>query len=267
MLDISNFKKSTYYYNRKPKQEKYSVEKGEISVIHKKSGKSYGYRRITCIMRQNGYVINHKTVQKLMKEQGIQGKYAKKKFRVNKEEQGDIKENLLNREFTSIEPREKLTTDVTEFKVNNTKIYLSPVIDMYNGEIVSYAISETPNMEMVKEMLNKLWGNGIPKGALLHSDQGSIYTSKAYQRILQEHGIRQSMSRKGNCYDNSVIENFFGIMKREMYNGERYNSPEELKQEIERYISYYNNDRISLKLNGLSPVQYRAEYEKTHLKQ
>ena len=217
-------------------------------------------------MRQNGYVINHKTVQKLMKELHIQGKYAKRKFLINKEELGKIKKNILNREFISTGPREKLTTDVTELKVKNKRIYLSPVIDIYNGEVVSYAYSEAPNTELVKEMLNKLWLQNIPRGAMIHSDQGSIYTSIAYQKVLQEHGIKQSMSRRGNCYDNSVIENFFGILKREMYNGERYESLEELKEALDRYIDYYNNERISLKLKGLGPVQYRAEYKKNNLK-
>lgn len=242
------------------------MERQEILAIHTKNKGRYGYRRITCIMRQKGYVINHKTVQKLMKELHIQGKYAKKKFKINKEEQGDIKENILNREFVSSRPKEKLTTDVTELKVKNRRMYLSSVIDIYNGEIVSYSCSETPNAELVKDMLDKLWKRDIPEGAMLHSDQGSIYTSKGYQRILREHGIKQSMSRRGNCYDNSKIENFFGTLKREMYNGEEYNNAEELKEAVDRYIEYYNNERISLKLKGLSPVQYRTQYEKSEIK-
>ena len=256
-------KRSTYYNQNKPKEDKHAEEKQKILAIYRRHKKRAGYRRITQRMRQSGYKINHKTVLKLMRELHIQGKHAPKKFKVQKEEQGDIKENILNRDFSSEKPMEKIATDVTEMRVKGQKLYLSAAIDMFNGEIISYSYSMTPNTEMVKEMLDKIWEKGISKGAILHSDQGSIYTSKEYQRILKEKGIRQSMSRRGNCYDNSRIENLFGIMKREMYNGEEYNSIEELKQAIDQYIDYYNNERISLKLKGLSPVQYRAEYERT----
>lgn len=263
LLEVCDLKRSTYYYNlNKEPKERHEVEKAKILAVYRRHKKIYGYRRITLWMHDNGYTINHKTVYKLMKELHIQGKHAPKKFRPNKEEQGDIKKNILNREFSSNKPKEKMTTDTTVFKVNGKLLYFSPVLDMHNGEILSYEYSETQNLELVRKMLDKLWKLNVPEGAILHSDQGSIYTSKAYQKMLKDHGVRQSMSRKGNCYDNSVMENFFGTMKREMYNGEKFENIEELKKAIDKYIDYYNNERIRLTLNGLSPVQYRTEYEK-----
>ena len=146
----------------------------------------------------------------------------------------------------------------SEFKVCNDKVYLSPVMDLYNREIVSYSISLSPNVQQIREMLDGLFKK-LPANAkpLFHSDQGWQYQHSEYQRLLSEHNIVQSMSRKGNCLDNSVMENFFGLLKQEIYYGVVYYSYEELKSEIERFIKYYNEKRIKEKLGWMSPVQYR----------
>ena len=190
----------------------------------------------------------------------MKGKQRKNdKYHSYKGEVGNIANNLLNREFTASKPFEKLTTDVTQFRVCNEKVYLSPVMDLFNREIISYSISLSPNLSQVREMLNGLFKR-LPKNArpIFHSDQGWQYQHAEYQRLLREHNITQSMSRKGNCMDNGAMENFFGRLKVEMFYGEKFESVNAFIDELKKYIHYYNNERISTKLKGMSPVQYRA---------
>ena len=253
--------RSTYYYYLKnPITDKYEVEKKEITAIFTEHKERYGYRRILAIMRNRGYEINHKTVQKLMKSLGLKGKQRKNdKYHSYKGQVGKVADNLLNREFSANKPFEKLTTDVTQFKVCNEKVYLSPVMDLFNREIISYSISLHPDLWQVREMLSGLFEK-LPENAtpLFHSDQGWQYQHSEYQRLLKEHHIIQSMSRKGNCMDNGAMENFFGRLKVEMFYGEKFESVNAFIDELEHYIDYYNNERISLKLKGMSPVQYRT---------
>lgn len=259
-MKLANLARSTYYYHCKERQDKYIVEKQEILQIYTDNKGRYGRRRIYAVLREKGYVINHKTVDKLMKCLNIQGKQRKSKYKSYKGEVGKVAPNILNRNFNTTKPYEKLVTDVTEFAVCDDKVYLSPILDLYNREIVSYSISLSPNFEQTREMLDGLFEKqpqeSIP---ILHFDQGWQYQMKEFQRLLKEHNIIQSMSRKGNCLDNAAMENFFGRLKVEMYNGEKFNSVDEFIEKLKEYIDYYNNDRISLKLKGLSPVQYRTQ--------
>ena len=187
-----------------------------------------------------------------------------KKYRSYKGEQGKIAPNLLNRNFHSNKPLYKLVTDVTEFSLFGQKRYLSPVLDLFNGEIVCYTLYERPVLDMVIEMERELVRHkGIAEGAILHSDQGWQYQHKSYQQILTDNGIRQSMSRKGNCLDNSVMENFFGLLKSELLYLRDFKSIEEFEKELHQYISYYNKVRIKSRLCGKSPIQYRKSYEKS----
>ena len=261
MLQLSGLARSTFYYYLKHlNTDKYECEKQEIQKIYNLNKGRYGYRRITIIMRNKGYVINHKTVQKLMNNLGLKGKQRKNdKYHSYKGEVGKVADNLLKRNFHAYKPFEKLTTDVTEFKIGDVKVYLSPVLDMFNREIISYSISTSPNLHQIRDMLNGLFAK-LPDDArpLFHSDQGWQYQHAEYQHLLAEHNITQSMSRKGNCMDNGIMENFFGRLKVEMYYGEKFESPRGFIEKLEEYIHYYNNERISLKLKGMSPVQYRA---------
>ena len=212
------------------------------------------------VLRSKGYTINHKTVLKLMNILGLKGKQRKNdKYHSYKGEIGKIADNLLKRDFYAAKPFEKLTTDVTQFKVCGEKVYLSPVMDLYNREIISYSISLSPNLEQIRDMLSSLFEK-LPADAapIFHSDQGWQYQHNEYQRLLTEHNIKQSMSRKGNCMDNGAMENFFGRLKVEMYYGEKFESVNTFIDELKRYIHYYNNDRISIKLKGMSPIQYRT---------
>lgn len=230
-----------------------------MAIYHENQGR-YGYRRITLELRNRGYCINHKTVQRLMKELHLKCMVRIKKYRSYKGEIGKIAPNLIQRDFKADAPNQKWTTDITEFALFGTKLYLSPILDMYNGEIISYSISERPVLGQVMDMLDKAFDK-IPDntGLIFHSDQGWQYQHKQYQQRLKEKGIRQSMSRKGNCLDNSVMENFFGLLKSELLYLREFCSIEEFKVELEKYIDYYNNKRIKSKLKGLSPVQYRIQ--------
>jgi putative transposase len=261
LLEYSKLPRSTfYYYLKQSKQDKYSVEKVKIQQLFLDNKQRYGYRRITALLRLKGIILNHKTVLKLMKSLNLKGKTRKnEKYHSYKGDVGKVAENLLQRDFTASKPFEKLTTDVTQFNVCDDKVYLSPVMDLYNREIISYSISLSPNLEQIREMLDGLFER-LPNGAMpiFHSDQGWQYQHSEYQRQLKEHNIIQSMSRKGNCMDNGAMENFFGRLKVEMFYGEKFQTVEEFVHCLEQYITYYNNERISLKLKGMSPVQYRT---------
>ena len=152
-----------------------------------------------------------------MKELGLVCRVRMKKYRSYKGEVGRIAPNLLNRDFHADKPNQKWVTDVTEFSLFGEKLYLSPILDLHSSDLVSYTISERPVLRMVTSMLDQAFAK-IPDGTdlILHSDQGWQYQHKQYQRMLREKGIRQSMSRKGNCLDNAVIENFFGLLKSEL---------------------------------------------------
>jgi putative transposase len=263
LLNCLNMARSSFYYYLKQteKKDKYSDVKEMIQKIYNKHKGRFGYRRIELILRQQGQIINHKTVFRLMKLLNLKSVIRLKKYKSYKGEQGKIAPNLLNRTFKAEKPNQKWATDVTEFNVSGKKLYLSPIIDLYNQEIVSYELSESPNFKNVMVMLDKAFKKvNIKEPLLLHSDQGWQYQMKQYQHSLQKNRITQSMSRKGNCLDNAVIENFFGIIKSELFYLKKYDSIEQLKKEINQYINYYNYDRIKLNLKGMSPIQYRAHY-------
>ena len=222
MLLLSGLPRSTfYYYVHHPKEERYEQEKVEIQNIYQENKCRYGYRRILVEMLKKGYKINHKTILKLMKSLGLKGKQRKNgKYHSYKGTIGKVADNLLDRDFEANHPFEKITTDVTQFNVCNEKVYLSPVLDLFNNEVISYSISRSPNLWQIREMLNGLFAK-LPADAtpILHSDQGWQYQHAEYQRLLSEHNIRQSMSRKGNCMDNGAMETFFGRRKVEMFYG------------------------------------------------
>ena len=231
------------------------------TIFHKHKGR-YGYRRITLELRNENRLINHKTVKKLMDELGLKSEVRKVRYRSYKGEVGKTAPNIIDRDFVADRPYQKLATDVTQATVGGRKIYLSPILDMCDGEILSYTITETPNLEMVMSMLNQMYERiDLPEGVILHSDQGWHYQHAAYQKSLQKHHIIQSMSRKGNCLDNAMMENFFGLMKSELLYPGKYTSAEVFKKDLIEYIDYYNNKRIKLRLNGMSPIQYRTQFQ------
>lgn len=262
LLQFARIPRSTFYYYLKQmnKPDKYEKVKDVIKEIYQANKGRYGYRRITMELRNRGYGLNHKTVLKLMKECNIKCQVRIRKYRSYKGEVGKVAPNVLQRNFKAEKPNQKWVTDITEFSLFGTKLYLSPILDLFNGEIISYNISERPIFHQVMDMVDKAFSK-IPDNTnlIFHSDQGWQYQMKSYQYRLQQKGIIQSMSRKGNCLDNSVMENFFGLLKSELLYLQEFNSIEHFRKELEEYIGYYNNKRIKCKLKGLSPVEYRIQ--------
>ena len=262
LLSIAQLPRATFYYHlkRMVRTDKYEAAKAEITAIYHENKGRYGYRRITAELHNRKYSLNHKTVQRLMKELGLVCHVRMKKYRSYKGEIGKIAPNLLNRDFHAGQPNQKWVTDVTEFSLFGEKLYLSPILDLCSSDLVSYTISDRPVLSMVTSMLDKAFEK-IPDGTnlILHSDQGWQYQHKQYQQMLREKGIRQSMSRKGNCLDNAVVENFFGLLKSELLYLQEFESMEHFKQELIEYLDYYNNRRIKAKLKGLPPAIYRQQ--------
>ncbi len=260
LLEIAQLPRATFYYHRKRigQEDKYAQAKEEITIIFHENKGRYGYRRITKELHNRKFPLNHKTVQRLMKNLGLVCHVRMKKYRSYKGEVGKIAPNLLNRDFHAEKPNQKWVTDVTEFSLFGEKLYLSPILDLCSSDLVSYTISDRPVLGMVTTMLDKAFEK-LPDGTqlILHSDQGWQYQHKQYQRMLQKKGIRQSMSRKGNCLDNAVIENFFGLLKSELLYLQEFRSMEHFKQELVEYLDYYNNRRIKAKLKGLPPALHR----------
>lgn len=263
LLNQTNMARSNFYYHQKKTKsaDKYQEIKELIKSIYYKHKGRYGYRRITDEINSKGIIINHKTVLRLMKFLGLKSLIRVKKYKSYKGEQGRIAPNLLERKFKAEAPNQKWATDITEFNVSGQKLYLSPIIDLFNQEIISYELTERPVFNQVVMMLNKAFKK-IPGNTnlILHSDQGWQYQMKRYQNQLKEKGIIQSMSRKGNCLDNAIIENFFGVLKSELFYLNKYKSVSHLKKEIDVYIKYYNNERSKSNLNKMSPIQYRTHY-------
>ena len=263
LLNQTNMARSSFYYHKKQSElpDKYFEIKELIKTIYNQHKGRYGYRRITDELQNRAIIINHKTVLRLMKLLGLKSIIRVKKYKSYRGENGKIAPNILERKFKADAPNQKWATDITEFNISGNKLYLSPIIDLFNQEIVSYELTERPVFNQVATMLKKAFKK-IPNNTnlMLHSDQGWQYQMKRYQYLLKEKGIIQSMSRKGNCLDNAIIENFFGTLKSEMFYTQKFKSIEQLKKEIDKYIIYYNNERIKSNLNKMSPIKYRTHY-------
>ncbi|WP_153014421.1 IS3 family transposase [Streptococcus infantis] len=266
LLKAIKLARSTYYYHLKQlnKPDKDQELKDEIQSIFTEHKGNYGYRRIHLELRNRGYLVNHKRVQRLMKVLNLQAKMRqRRKYSSHKGDVGKKADNLIQRQFEGSKPMEKCYTDVTEFAIpsSSQKLYLSPVLDGFNSEIIAYNLSRSPNLAQVKTMLEQAFSEEYYENTILHSDQGWQYQHNSYHQFLESRGIQTSMSRKGNSTDNGMMESFFGILKSEMFYGyeKTFKSLNQLEQAIVDYIDYYNNKRIKVKLKGLSPVQYRTK--------
>ncbi|PEL22166.1 IS3 family transposase [Bacillus toyonensis] len=266
LIKLACIPRSTYYYWLKKRNapDKDAEIKALIQTIYNEHKGRYGYRRIRDELMNRGYPINHKKVQRIMIELGLACLVRIKKYRSYKGNVGKVASNILERNFQAETPNKKWVTDITEFKVLGEKLYMSPMLDLFNGEIITYTISSKPTYSLVSNMLDqaleRLTEADTP---LIHSDQGWHYQMEKYRCSLTKRGITQSMSRKGNCYDNAVIENFFGIMKSELLYLNEFESVEHFKRELAKYIDYYNHKRIKAKLKGMSSVQYRTHTQET----
>ena len=261
LVKFAEIKRSTYYdlVKKMNRPDPDADLKAEIQAIYDEHEGRYGYRRIRDELANRGQKVNHKKVQRIMKVLGLKCIVRMKKYKSYKGTVGKIVDNILNRHFKAEAPNEKWVTDITEFKLFGEKLYLSPVLDLFNGEIITYTIGSRPTYSLVSEMLEKALER-LPEDhqLLMHSDQGWHYQMKQYRHALKARGVVQSMSRKGNCHDNSVMENFFGIMKSEFLYLKEFESVEQFKEELEKYMNYYNTKRIKAKLK-MSPVQYRTQ--------
>ena len=266
LLKIIKLARSTYYYHLKQldQSDKDDQVKAEIQSIYTEHKGNYGYRRMTLELRNRGFVVNHKKVQRLMKVLGLTARIRRKrKYSSYQGEVGKKADNLIQRQFEATKPMQKCYTDVTEFAIpaSSQKLYLSPVLDGFNSEVISYNLSTSPNLVQMKAMLEQAFTANHYENTILHSNQGWQYQHDFYHHFLKNKGIQPSMSRKGNSPDNGMMESFFGILKSEMFYGyeNKFQSLEHLEQAIVDYIDYYNNKRIKVKLKGLSPVQYRTK--------
>ncbi|CJG63201.1 IS3 family transposase [Streptococcus pneumoniae] len=266
LLKAIKLARSTYYYHLKQldKTDKDQELKAEIQSIFIEHKGNYAYRCIHLELRNRGYLVNHKRVQGLIKVLNLQAKMRqKRKYSSHKGDVGKKAENLIQGQFEGSKTMEKCYTDVTEFAIpaSTQKLYLLPVLDGFNSEIIAYNLSTSPNLEQVQTMLEQAFTEKHYENTILHSDQGWQYQHDSYHRFLESKGIQASMSRKGNSQDNGMMESFFGILKSEMFYGyeKTFKSLNQLEQAIIDYIDYYNNKRIKVKLKGLSPVQYRTK--------
>lgn len=263
LLKAAALARSTFYHREKVLRapDQHAALKARIQALYERHKGRYGYRRITAALRQAGERINHKRVQRLMGLLKLKSLVRLKRYRSYLGAVGKAAPNVLARQFEAQQPNQKWVTDVTEFTVNNQKLYLSPVLDLYNGEIIAYQLERKPVFDLVRVMMRRALSRLAPhEQPMVHSDQGWHYQMPAYQQMLKRRSLVQSMSRKGNCLDNAAMESFFATLKTEFFYLNKFTSLDELECGLKQYIQYYNHDRIRLKLNGLSPVQYRTQF-------
>ncbi|WP_409014289.1 IS3 family transposase, partial [Caballeronia sp. LZ002] len=261
LLKVAGLARSTFYYQKKALgiADKYASLKVRIRSIFDEHKGRYGYRRITAVIRQEGTKINHKTIQRLMGELRLKSYVRLKKYRAFRGEVGLAAPNILERRFDAKRPNDKWVTDVTEFNVGGEKLYLSPVLDLYNAEVIAFEIARRPLFDMVGTMLKRAFARLGPNDRpILHSDQGWQYRMPVYRKALDKHSVKQSMSRRGNCLDNAAMESFFGTLKSEFFHLNKFRDVDELHAGLKNYIHYYNHKRIKMKLGGVSPVAYRS---------
>ncbi len=248
---------------RKPSERELQNEEiiNEIKALHEKVEGIYGYRRMMMtINRKLGKKFNHKRFYRLMKVTGIKSVIRKKKKHYKRSTPQHVTENVLNREFSAEKPNQKWVTDVTEFKYGSSKkAYLSAIRDLYDGSIVSYVLGHSNNNNLVFKTLDKATKLLDEDRPLIHSDRGFQYTSHGFKRRIDKAKMTQSMSRVGRCIDNGPIESFWGTLKCEKYYLHKYGTFEDLSKAIDEYIHFYNHNRYQKRLNGLSPMEYRAK--------
>lgn len=263
LLEAAGLSRSTYYYEISKTdavKERNANLSSEITNIFNENKERYGVRRVHHELLNRGFKVNHKRVQRIMNQLSLKGKRPKEKYHSYKGDVGKVADNIINRDFSTEKPLQKWTTDVSQFNLPWGKCYISPILDMNTNEVISYNLSLSPNMAQVKDMLNKAFKR-FPsvQGLIMHSDQGWQYQHAFYREELKKHGIIQSMSRKGNCYDNCIMETFFGRLKNEMFYGFEKNYPsfEIFSKAIADYIDYYNNRRIQAKTKWMPPSKFR----------
>lgn len=262
LLTIAGLARSTFFYHqqRLSRPDPQAALKTAIRTAFAHAKGRYGHRRIHQRLRQEGWRVAKKTVLKLMRQLGLVCRVRRRRFTAYRGETGTVAPNWLNRNFRAHAPNQKWVTDVTEFRVGEQKLYLSPVMDLFDRQIIAYAMGPSPTLTLTTTALERALATLAPgQTPVIHSDQGFQYQHTSWQRLLATAGAVQSMSRKGNCLDNAVMENFFGHLKEELFHHTRFPDRDTLITAIHEYMTWYNTDRISTTLQGLSPVQYRTQ--------
>ena len=262
LLRVAGLARSTFYYQRQSLQlaDKHSDMKTNICAVYNEHKGRYGYRRIAMALCQSmALPVNHKCVQRLMQQMGLRSLIRAKRCYRRTPGLSDVHvPNVLQRDFHATAPNQKCVTDITEFNVKGHKLYLSACKDLYNGEIMAHRVARRPVFELVSCTLQAAIARvERPVGLIVHSDQGWQYKMRPYRAMLARCGITQSMSRKGDCFDNASIESFFGTLKAEYFHLAKLDNLAQLEAGVHDYIRYYNHERIKLGLQGLSPVEYR----------
>lgn len=262
LLDIAGLARSTFSYHqaRLVRPDPQADLKAAIRKVFVQVHGRYGHRRIHARLRTEGWRVAKKTVLRLMRHLGLVCQVRRRRSRWYRGEIGTVAANVLNRDFTATAPNQKWVTDVTEFRVGAQKVYLAPIMDLFDRQIITYTIGPSPTLELTNRVLRDALAT-LPEGQapLIHSDQGFQYQHLSWQSLLAAVGATPSMSRKGTCLDNAVMETFFGHLKEEMFHHTTYPDRDSLVSAIHAYIAWYNTDRISMTLKGLSPVQYRTQ--------
>ncbi|MFC9091038.1 IS3 family transposase [Nocardiopsis dassonvillei] len=263
LLRVAGLARSTFFYHQARLQapDPHAALKAQIRQFFDKNKGRYGHRRIHDQLHKKGWRVAKKTVLKLMNQLGLVCRVRRKKPSSSYRGQaGQVAPNLLERDFTAQGPNQKWVTDVSEFAVAGHKVYLSPVMDLFDRQIISYTAGLSPNLELTNASLRAALETLAPgQRPLVHSDQGFQYQHASWQRLLAEAECAQSMSRKGNCLDNAVIESFFGHLKEEFFTRSEFESIEAFTMELDEYIAWFNHERVHSYLEGLSPVRYRAQ--------
>ena len=261
LLKVAGMARSTYYYNLKAMEarDKYEDVRDRLNELHEFHKGRYGYRRLTAALQSSGFQINHKTVRKLMREGGIECRIRRKRKRIRQSPELAASPNILNREFIAEAPIRKAVTDVTEFNVGATRVYASALLDLFDGAVLSFVFSTKNDSDLVMSMYQSMPEENLERlnKMLIHSDQGVLYRSHQYHEFIASRDIIQSMSRRGNCYDNAVVESFFGTFKCETIKLYKINTLAELANELEAYATYYNNNRLKSTLGYKTPMEYR----------
>jgi putative transposase len=263
LLEVAGLARSTFFYHqaRFERPDPQAELKAVIGAVFKAAHGRYGHRRVHAKLTTKGWRVAKKTVLALMRELGLFCRVRRRRrYNSYAGEVGQIADNVLDRDFTAEAPNQKWVTDVTEFRVAGAKVYLSPLLDLFDHSVVAHSWSLSPNLELTNSSLAAAIATlGPGQHPLVHSDQGFQYRHRSWRALLADAEAQQSMSRKGNCYDNAVMENFFGHLKSELFYCNRFDTVQDFTTALEAYIHWYNNERISTKLKSLSPVQYRAQ--------
>ncbi|MDH6284987.1 IS3 family transposase [Prescottella agglutinans] len=263
LLDVAGLARSTFFYHqaRRHAPDPNAEIKAAITDAFERGHGRYGHRRIHQLLVRAGWRVAKKTVLALMRTLSLVCRVRRKKrYTSYQGPVGAVAANLLDRDFTADAPNRKWVTDVTEFRVGDQKLYLSPIMDLFDRQIIAYTLGRSPSLELTNSSLRAALATvDDGKNLLVHSDQGFQYQHSSWRQLLADSVATQSMSRKANCYDNAVMENFFGHLKEEVFHHTRYLDIEALSTALDDYIHWYNTERISTKLEGLSPVQYRAQ--------